>query len=114
MRVSMIGASIGFMTGAVLGGGPFGPIGMVVGGGLGGLAGAMLLPLLTSASASEYARHPHLVHCPATGKGVPVTVAPESVRDAFFTTGGHARVADCPRWQTHGKCSAPCEKDLTA
>jgi hypothetical protein len=109
----MIGASIGFMTGAVLGGGPFGGIGMIVGGGLGGLIGAMLLPALTSASATEYARHPHLVNCPEIGKSVPVTVAPESVREAFFKTRGHARVADCPRWRTRGKCDAPCEKDLT-
>lgn len=112
MRVSIVGGSIGFMTGVVLGAGPFGPIGGIVGGALGGLTGALLLPVLTTASASEYARHSHLVNCPATGKTMPVMVVPESARDTF-KAGGHARVAECPRWQTHGKCSAPCEKDLT-
>jgi len=114
MRVLFIGAGAGLVFGAMLGGGPFGLLGMIIGASLGALAGGTLLPLLTHASASEYARHPHLVSCPESGQTVPVTVAPESLHDAFFKKGSHPHVTDCPRWSERGKCSSPCEKDLAS
>jgi hypothetical protein len=107
-----LGALIGFVIGAVLGGGPLGGLGLVVGGFIGAVTGAVVLPLMTSASAEEYARHPHVVSCPATGQRMPVTVAKDSARAAFFGRIVTPRVADCPRWKQHGRCTAPCEKDL--
>ena len=113
MHVLLIGVVLGFVIGAVLGGGPLGLLGMFIGGGLGAVTGGFVLPVLVAASADEYARHPHIVECPATGEHFPVMVGRESARAAAFQRDDASpSVVDCPRWRTHGRCNGPCAKQL--
>lgn len=112
MRIMLIGACIGFVVGAVLGGGGLGLLGLLAGGGFGAFTGAIVLPLFTSASAGEFARHAHLVSCPASGTLIPVTVTRESALAASFHPDVTPEIADCPRWREHGKCSGPCASEL--
>lgn len=108
MHVLLIGACIGFVIGAVLGGGPFGLLGLMAGGAIGAVSGALLLRLFVRASADEYARHTHIVTCPATGERLPVMVSKESARKASFDRTLHPRVVSCPRWKEHGRCDGLC------
>jgi len=112
MLVMFIGAMIGLLIGAVLGGGAFGPLGILAGAALGTFTGAIVMPLMQSASADEFARHPHMVSCPATGTEMPITVTRESARKAAFNRGELPRVEDCPRWREIGRCSGPCASQL--